>query len=150
MSTLHQALDAMDDKLDDLETGVKVTDKVAMETEAYKEIYRGQILREHDELVGGAVCLNKPVVWGQCLLWWVLDGEIVEWLSLGNGETSLQIGHIVPTYDRRQCQISVDVDVYIFIWFLPAWLKLELCPARSIMKNLKLTESYIGDRFRRF
>ena len=51
MSTLHQQLDEMDRKLNVMETEVKDTDHVSMETDAYKELYREQILQEHQEMV---------------------------------------------------------------------------------------------------
>ena len=51
MSTLHQEIDEMDRKLSDMEDEVKETDHIAMETEAYKEIYRDELLREHEEMV---------------------------------------------------------------------------------------------------
>jgi len=51
MSTLHQQLDEMDRKLNVMETEVKDADHVSMDTNAYKELYREQILQEHQEMV---------------------------------------------------------------------------------------------------
>ena len=57
MSTLHQQLDEMDQKLNVIETEVKDRDHASMETSAYKELYREQILQEHEEMV--CICDGK-------------------------------------------------------------------------------------------
>ncbi len=56
MSTLHSELDSIDDKLHSMETevgGLEQDSNALMKDNenAYKEIYREQILQEHDNLV---------------------------------------------------------------------------------------------------